>query len=37
MNVVEDAKFDVAPFIKDTSTLDIWSRGYFCDVADQMV
>lgn len=33
---VEDAKFDVAPFIKDTSTLDIWSRGYFREVAELM-
>ncbi|MDA3923586.1 MAG: nucleotidyl transferase AbiEii/AbiGii toxin family protein [Kiritimatiellae bacterium] len=34
---VEDAKFDVTPFIKDTSTLEIWSREYFCAVADQVM
>lgn len=34
---VEDVKFDVAPFIKYTSTLDIWSKEYFCAVADQVV
>lgn len=34
---VEDAKLDVAPFIKDTSSLDIWSRDYFRDVADQVM
>jgi hypothetical protein len=33
---VENAKFDVTPFIKDTSTLDIWSRDYFRDVAEQV-
>jgi predicted nucleotidyltransferase component of viral defense system len=26
---VEQAKKDVIPFIKDTDTLDVWSRGFF--------
>lgn len=33
---VEDAKSDVAPFITDKSTLDIWSHSYFMEVVDQM-
>ncbi|MEI6787993.1 MAG: nucleotidyl transferase AbiEii/AbiGii toxin family protein [bacterium] len=33
---VEDAKSDVAPFIKDTSVLNVWSQAYFNDVAGQM-
>lgn len=33
---VEDAKFDLTPFIKDTEALDIWSRDYFHAVADQV-
>ena len=27
---------DVIPFIKDTAILDIWSRDYFRDVAEQI-
>ena len=34
---VEDAKVDVMPFIKENTSLDIWSREYFCAVADQVV
>ena len=34
---VEDAKSDVAPFIKDKSILDIWSQAYFNDICRQMV
>ena len=33
---VEDARFDVIPFIKDTAILDIWSRDYFRDIAEQI-
>lgn len=33
---IEDAKSDVTPFIKNTSELDIWSRGYFNEIVDQM-
>ncbi len=33
---VEDAKADVAPFIKDLSELDIWSPAYFTGITEQM-
>jgi len=33
---IEDAKFDVTPFVKNTSELDIWSRGYFNEIVNQM-
>lgn len=33
---VEDAKSDVAPFIKDLSDLDIWIQTYFIGIARQI-
>ncbi len=34
---INDVKVDVAPFIKDTSVLDIWSSDYFRAVAQQVL
>ena len=34
---IEEAISDVAPFILDKTTLDVWSQAYFNDVAGQMV
>ena len=31
---IKAAKHDVAPFVRDSSALDIWSRHYFAQLAD---
>lgn len=32
----EQAKFDVLPFITDTSKLDLWSKEFFIDITKNL-
>jgi hypothetical protein len=34
---IEQARMDVRPFLRDPGVLDIWSQGYFNDLANRMV
>jgi len=33
---IEQAKRDVAPFVYDTETLDVWSREFFQDICSRI-